>query len=79
MLFPFVFTGPVVTIAAIAILWKEVGVSTLAGIAVVALFVGIQAAMSRLFSKFRYIQKSNLKKKPWHMRLSKTGHGQSFK
>ena len=37
MLFPFVFAGPVVTIAAIVILWKEVGVSTLAGIAVVAL------------------------------------------
>ena len=61
MLFPFVFTGPVVTIAAIVILWKEVGVSTLAGIAVVALFIGIQAAMSRLFSKFRYIHKSKFK------------------
>ena len=53
MLFPYVIVGPVFIVAVIVILWKEVGVSTLAGIAVVALFVSMQASMSRLFSKFR--------------------------
>ena len=53
MLFPYVIVGPVIVIAVIVILWKEVGVSTLAGIAVVAFFVIMQAIMGRLFSKFR--------------------------
>ena len=54
MMFPYVIVGPVVIVAVIVILWKEVGVSTLAGIAVVAFFIIMQAMMARLFSKFRY-------------------------
>ena len=57
MMFPYVIVGPVVIVAVIVILWKEVGVSTLAGIAVVASFIIMQAMMASLFSKFRYKKK----------------------
>lgn len=49
----FLWVGPLEAIAVLAILWKELGASTLAGFAVLLLLVPIQGWMGKLFSKFR--------------------------
>ncbi|XP_053404593.1 ATP-binding cassette sub-family C member 4-like isoform X3 [Mercenaria mercenaria] len=49
----FLWVGPIEAIAVLAILWRELGPSTLAGFAVLLLLVPVQGWMGKLFSKFR--------------------------
>ncbi|KAL3847450.1 hypothetical protein ACJMK2_018356 [Sinanodonta woodiana] len=49
----FLWIGPLEGIAVLAILWRELGPSTLAGFSVLLLLVPIQGWMGKLFSKFR--------------------------
>ncbi|XP_052217717.1 ATP-binding cassette sub-family C member 4-like isoform X4 [Dreissena polymorpha] len=49
----FLWVGPLEAVAVLAILWHELGPSTLAGFAVLLLLVPVQGWMGKLFSKFR--------------------------
>ncbi|XP_052782620.1 ATP-binding cassette sub-family C member 4-like isoform X3 [Mya arenaria] len=49
----FLWVGPLEAIAVLAILWRQLGPSTLAGFAVLLLLVPVQGYMGKLFSKFR--------------------------
>ncbi|XP_060582248.1 ATP-binding cassette sub-family C member 4-like isoform X3 [Ruditapes philippinarum] len=49
----FLWVGPIEAVAVLAILWRELGPSTLAGFAVLLLLVPVQGWMGKLFSKFR--------------------------
>lgn len=50
----YLWVGPIEAIVVLAILWRELGPSVLAGFAVLMLLVPIQTLMGKLFAKFRY-------------------------
>ena len=59
MFLHYLWLSPIIMIITAYLLWREIGVSSLAGVALLLVMAPLQMGMGRLLMKFRYTNNSN--------------------